>query len=49
MGSGTQPFVAGNTSWSVKNYTKYERIEKHKIKMSFSIILFLKGGKINEP
>jgi hypothetical protein len=27
-GSGTQPFVAGGTSWSVKNDTKYERIWK---------------------
>ena len=26
MGSGTQPFVAGGTSWSVKNYAKYVHI-----------------------
>ena len=28
MGSGTQPFVAGCTSGSVKNDTKYERVWK---------------------
>ena len=28
MGSGTQPFVAGGTSWAVKNDAKFERIWK---------------------
>ena len=28
MGSGTQLFATGGTSWSVKNDTKYKRIRK---------------------
>ena len=28
MSSGTQPFVAGGTPWSVKNDAKYVRIRR---------------------
>ena len=28
MGFGTQSFVDGGTSWSVKNDAKYERIQR---------------------
>ena len=43
MGSGTQLFVIGGTSWSVKNDTKYECITKVNVPEYSSQSMSIKG------